>query len=367
MNPIYVLGGIELAKKVIDNWMNNAKEGAKDLGRSGSLIAYTSAGRVEPIVLIDADCLYLDALGDVQQSLLSIFAGYYLQAIALSTQVGKVSVMDTLDKLNPSRSPVTNAGYLIASESYKDCLPTFEKKIALEDAGTNEDDSQKIQFGKDTYATLKELSNLSVGKMISVDITDGKNHASIPIAIRLIASSVPTNELVHILSVDSEDKSLKERWHSYKAGRLELIRDLILCQDLVDAHRKNLMNDKDGIYSNLAKRSANNFVSAIVSGKPSVGSVSNIVVMSDTTAEQLEIKLNGKLSHFETREKMFASTAIMLLAVIDKAWERVTIYSNGIHMATEISAKDMRAANKGSGPDIGALLNAYRMGNAPSL
>lgn len=466
--------GISAIRRITDLW-----RGAK----SDSLIDYTQVARVEPIVLIDSDCLYLDLLPEVQQSLLSIFAGYYLQAIAISTTVGKIDVRRHLDRMNPKRNPVDSAadtaGYLLAQESYKFRLPKPMSNLAMEalpederddmererhdwagqqnDArwadialkraqnesdreyksrqeafqrekftfdrenieAKNKADGAKVEaqakevqrtynlnrekfghdkamqmamqdlqkrnlqlstdkfeyekstssmgFGKDTMSTLKDLANLSVGKQFSVEITDGNHSASIPVSIRLMASSLPTANLVHILSLNSADNSVKGRYHKYRAGRIEFIKDLVLCQDLIDAHRKNLMADKDGIYSNLVKRSRNNGLATIVSGNPSIATASNLVIMSSDTAARLELEINGKLDDFKTREKIFKETYLMIVAVIDKQWERVTFYHRGIHSRTEVGMRDIKAANKGNGPDVSEILKAYQVGNSPSL
>lgn len=476
--------GLAVFKKLGALWERN-KENASDdnfsAARADSLISYTQASRVEPIVLIDTDCLYYDNLPEVLQSLLSIFAGYYLQALTMTFTVGKVSVRKHLDKLNPSRSAADNAadtmGWLLAQESYKFALPTVEKMVALEAAGDgiggphnaewseaeardnyeqavktaakeaaaklaadkaqnkernaqwekdyaasiakNEADradaeraaklaadkfeedkkrygeekalanlryelekkgmelrendynnslsAREMSIGKDTLKDLKELANLSVGKMFSVNVKEGNNQMDVMVNIRLMASSIPSKSLSHILSIGSEDKSMKERYHAWKAGRLEFIRDLCYCQDLIDQHRKNLMADKDGIYTNIVKRARNNQISTIVSGNPSIATASNLVVISDATVEQLELKLNGKISDFKTREAMFKNTYIMIMCVVHKQWDRVTIYHRGIHLPTEVSARDMKSANKNSGPDVSEILKAYSLGNAPSL
>lgn len=366
---------IEAAKKIVLMW-----NGASSLIGKGSLIEYTQVTRVEPIVLIDADCLYLDCLSDVQQSLLSIFAGYYLQAVAISTNVGSVKVMRELDRLNPSRNVMASAAnnsWMMAAESYKDGLPMYSKSAAMEDATEDfvkgfkdpkaQASSTEVSFGRDYNATLKELSNLSVGKMLNVEITDGKNKATIPVAVRLLATSIPTTSLVYLLGKNKEDNSAKERYHAWRAGRLSFIKDLVFCQDLIDAHRKHLMKDKSDVYSTILNRAQANKVSTIVSGNPSVATASNLIVMSNTTAMQIEMELNGKLSDFRTREKLFHDTYAMIIAVIDKQWERVTFYHRSIDSKTEVSARDLKAVNKGSGPDVSEILKAYRFGNSPSL
>ena len=94
---------------------------------------------------------------------------------------------------------------------------------------------------------------------------------------------------------------------------------------------------------------------------------SNLVVISTDTIASLEMQINGKMSDFKTREKVFKDTYIMLMCVVDKQWDRITIYSRGIHLATEVGIKDLKAANKGSGPDVSDILKAYQLGNHPSL
>lgn len=453
--------GLAAIGKIGDIWAS---------GRAQSLIDYTKPARVEPLCLVDADCLYQEATPDVMQSLLSIFSAYYLQAVALSLSVGKVEVMRHLDKLNPTRDPLNSAAdfsgvvanHMLARESYQWRLPTpddaarlaleqgalaleanhrdnhfggspreeregrkeqrdaerfeFDLRNAQADRQMREDERQaraaevqrnyelnkekfghekamakaqkelqdqglklqeakrqdslnasEVGFGRDTLATLKENSNLSVGKLLSVDLTDGLHKASIVVAVRLLASSLPSSSLVHILSFDNEDTSFKERYHAWKSGRLQFWRDLVMCQDLIDAHKKQLMADKDGMYTTILRRSRANQLSAIVSANPSVATASNLVVLSDTTAADLELKINGQLKDFATREKIFKKTYLMIMAVVDKQWQRVTFYHRGIHGETVVGVRELKAANKGSGPDVSDILRAYSLGQSPSL
>lgn len=417
--------GLGNIHKILDLWR---------AGKSDSLIDYTQPTRVEPIVLVDADCLFHDSLPDVMQSLLSTFAGYYLQAIALSATVGKVAVMRHLDRLNPRRSPLDSAadtgaigaGWLLAQEAYETGLPKIPVgRLALEaldvmdvlplnismeakslrkpssaptataiqqatlknqqasstavqeankakhelDVAKREDTltGSEFGYGKDTVTTLKELSNLSVGKVISVEITDGIHKAAIPVAIRLMASSLPSNTMAHMLSMGKKDTSVSARYHGWRSGRLEFWRDLVYCQDLIDAHRDNLMADKDGMYRQILGRKRKNTLAGVLSGNPSVATASNIAVISKETADKIELETIGNLNNYSTRQKLFEPTSLMIMAVISKEYDRVTFYYRGIPEKTEVSVRDLKAANKGSGPDIGDILKAYTQGHAPVL
>ena len=462
--------GLTSIKKAL-NFLHAAK--------TDSLIEYTQPARVEPIVMIGGDCLFTEALPLVQQSVLSLFAGYYLQAVAINASVGKVSVHKTLDKLNPSRSAsatvLSGSSWIMAQEAYRDRLPTFndprtqndqvafesldrdqianaqlelnhktfdlneskyfyerglkedevkrriveadrnyelnlkkfdaeradqlrreelerqkivadkdkdsflreQAKIGNDNAAArlkidqdryNDDKSRSsLSFGRDTTRDLKELADLSVGKIFMVDIEDGLHRLQLPVSIRLMASSLPPKQLVHILSHDSKDTSVKERFHAWRSGRLEFWRDIVACSDLIDAHRDTIMKDKTGIYSDILKRNRTNQFAALLSGDPSIATASNIAIISDDTASQIEDEIGGRLHDFKTRQKIFAKTYLMFLVVIDKQYERVTFYHRGINQATELGVRDLKASQKGNGPDVSDILRAYTMGQNPRL
>jgi hypothetical protein len=239
-------------------------------GKTDSLIDFTKPTRVEPICIVDAAVIHNAMLPEVMQSLLSIYTGYYLQAISVMATVGKVQVLKQLDRLNPERDLLENAAnsnfFTMVKENYSDRLPMPLKSTAMEAQGADVkkmqaemDEMRKkleaqgkappIGITKDSIATAKELSNLSVGKLINVEIQDGGNKQSIAVNVRLITSSVPTKTLIHILTLDGEDKSWNDRMRGFMSGRLKWIKDGIFCQDLIDAHRKNLIADKDGAYT----------------------------------------------------------------------------------------------------------------------
>ena len=333
--------------------------------QSGSLIEYTKPTRVEPIVLIDQRAMHLPYASDIMHSLSSIFTGYYLQAVALSVNVGKVNALKLLDKVNPNRDPVGNfvgaVQPMISAESYKHKLPRVGECLSMEA-------DNSFRGGKDTLSLIKEATNLSVGKLIEVEIESEGQKATFPIAVRLIVSGTDSETLVHTLAIGSNSlKTTGERFHAWRAGQLRFIRDLVLCQDLIDEHRKTLIRDKTNFYSNVLKRRNANAVSAILSKNPSVATASSIYVMTDATATQLESQINGRLKDFKTREKIFKETYGMLMVVVDTEWEQVTIYHRSIDTPTELSVKDLKTSNKGSGPDVFEILKAYQLGQSPSI
>lgn len=342
--------------------------------RSDNLISYTKPMRVEPITLIDSTCLFQEGLQDLMQVLQNIFAGYYMQAVSIDMQIGNISVMRKLDKLNPNRDPVDSAtntlGWLVATEHYKG-LPkpqAAEYNHGLE-AMLPTDEQAQVDMGpgRDSAKELRELDNLAVGKALTVQITDGDKSANIIVNVRLIPSSIPSKSLVHILSKESKDMTMRERLIGWKSGRLSTIKDMILVNDLVRNHRAKLMADTDDKFSQILARKRKNTLSAVLTANPSVATSSNIVVISKETADQIEAENNIKLKNFSDRQALLDETSIMLLAIMDPRWNTVTIYHSTIAEETEVDVKALKIGAKGNGPDIGEILRAYRLGAAPAL
>ena len=338
--------------------------------KTSSLVSATSVARVEPIVIVDKDCLFLEYLPDILQSTQSIFVGYWLQALSLITNVGDVNVGRVLDKLNPNRKVDTNGfletivkagigkeNYTYASESMKYKLPT----IAMEAKGDKGDKDGSIA----KVDNVAELANLSVGKLINVTIKNNGQEAVIPISFRLMVNTLPPASCVQLLSQGSVDLSFSERWFKWRAGRISFIKDLVFCQDLIREQKRTLMTDKDGVYSEIAKRAKNNRLATFFSKNPSLAEASNIVVISEETAMQLRVKHNLNLDNFKDRQKIFDKTYAMILVVIDRNYERVNMYHYGISASTSVGLRDIKVANKGSGPNIMEVLAAFKGGNAP--
>lgn len=339
--------------------------------RANSLVEYTRVTRVEPVVLFDKNLIHVDYIGDIAQALNKLMLAYYLQSVAISQKVGKVDIVRVLGKLNPDRDPLENAGMMIgvlAEESYKFALPLPNRNLGIEAYG--DDTAPEISgvgFGRDTTKLFTETANLSVGTLANVEIHSGDNTITIPVQIRLISSLINPDNLTHILSVGSKNTTVKERYHAWRSGQLTFIKDMILCQDLIDDHRRTLMNDSSGMYKTILARRSKNKLASLLSGDMSVATASNMVVMDSTTALALENSAGGKLKNFKFREQIFSNTYMMIMVVVDRQWNTVTIYTRSIESPSTWTVKDIKAANKSGGTDVAEILKAYQLGNSPTI
>ena len=85
----------------------------------GSLIDYTAVLRNEPIVMMEDSLVHQAVSSDVLKFLTNLFAGYYLQAVAITNNIGNVNVMQVLDRLNSKRDVLSNAkAEFVSRESF---------------------------------------------------------------------------------------------------------------------------------------------------------------------------------------------------------------------------------------------------------
>lgn len=366
MEAIAVAGAINVASRVASSLReSNTNSTTLNVLRNRSLVDVANVARVEPITMVDADCINIQEIGDIMQSMHSLFSGYYLQAVAMMGSIGGVSVAEKLGPLNPNRSLgfeslYNDAHKSLSMESFKHRLPTTRKNtsLALE---------EKDEVVKDkAIDSIKEAANLSIGKIYNVQLRDEANTATIPIAIRLMVNVIPTRMMVELFTYrDAFDMDMKERYHAWRSGRLEFVKDLILCNDLIDKRRRSAIKDTNGIMSLINKRESSNLAASFVSGKASVATSSNLAIISHDTLEQIEMAINGKLEHAKTRHALFENTNLMILAVVEKDWERVIFYHRGLDASSNVSFKDLKVSNKGNGMDVGDILKAYVNGSSP--
>jgi len=57
----------------------------------------------------------------------------------------------------------------------------------------------------------------------------------------------------------------------------------------------------------------------------------------------------------------------MIIAVVDRDWERVSFYIRGIDAGVNVSIKDLKQPSKDKGPDILDILKSLQAGQAPSF
>lgn len=361
--------------KVIDYVKTNFTNHASD----NSMVKMTSLTRAEPLTVISQDCANLEYLPLLLNNLCSLFSGYYLQAVAIMTNAAvNIEVVRILDSLNPNRD---NSGFLLqsrasanlsseqplgavfAKENYTFSLP-MKHVLALEDA----------QKQADVVKMVFEIESLAVGKLLNVDFQvpcgeDGRElkPVSIPVSIRLSPVILAQESINYLFKHKKEDTGIIERFHSARAGRIEFIRDLIFCRDLIRDYRKAALLDKTGTLQEITRRVTANRGYGLMTKNPSMAISSNLYVLSSDTVAEIEGATGLRISKPTERDKLLNGTYAMIVAVVDQEREMITFYFDGIATGATMSVRSLKASSKTKGPDVGDIMRTLMEGRAPTF
>lgn len=358
--------------KVIDYFKNNVAGHLSD----SSLTSITKLTRSEPYTIISNDCANLEYLPDILNALVSVYSGYYLQAVFVLTRVNNVEVIRLLDRLNPDRD---STGFLLQGretalesaasallDSYRFSLPT-RNTFALEATDANDP-----RFDQINQKTIYETSNLAIGKLLSVDIavTD-KNGCEqlvkMPVSIRLFPAVASEETLSYIFTHRKGDDSFFERLHGVRSGRLSFFRDAVMCQDLIDEYRRAALKDKSGVLKEITRRVNANRAYGLLTKNPSLAISSNLYVLSLDSARKIEAKVGYRFSDPKGRERILKDTYAMIIAVVDIEKEMITMYFNGIAAPAMITRRSLASSSKNKGPDIADVMRSLLQGQVPSF
>lgn len=358
--------------------------------KTSSLVQMTSVARVEPLAIVDPDCFISEAipLHQVMQCAHNIFTAYYVQAISLLGNVGNINIVKTLDRLNPNRTAdssdfFTHMQKSMANESFYDRkfsgtdelfglgqenfkLPNYA--LEAKNNQKKDDDLKKQEIKTGELKSVTELSNVSIGKLINVTLKDQEVELTIPIAIRLLVNELPASAMLRLLSLQGLDRTLTERYYKWRAGRIGFIKDLVLMQDLIREDKKAMMQDKSGILDEIMRRAKNNKLAGFFSKNASLNESANIVVFTEEIARQLKLQHNMDIDNFKQRQHIFDSSYSLLLIKMDREYERVTFYTNGMPLGSSMGKNELKSnAGKNSGTDLIEIFAALNKANQTSL
>lgn len=349
---------------------------------AGSVEEITKATRIEPMVLIDEVIVNDPIVTDVLKVTTSREAAYFAQALALLGNVSGMSVIGTLDRLNPNRT-----GYGLneldgapeASETFgleelsaglmtnRDVRYTGYLKTSFRDAeyragleaqqqATKSPDG--IVFGKNQMTDIYDVPNLAVGKHFEVTVTNNGDSRVIPMTVRLLPVQTDSESIVRILAMSQSQQTIKERWHLYKAGELSFSQ-LWDATDLIENQTRTLIRDKSGFYKEALRRMENNRKKGFVTGTPSLNTMANVIVIPDTTARRVEQEIGGTFANAATRKKIFDSCAAAMIVVIDNDYGTVTFYTRGDRQPANYSFSALKGkAGKSNDADLMEIFKA---------
>lgn len=265
----------------------------------------------------------------------------------------------------------------VATEKEKkefDQLAVQQATAALKEAVTDETRRMTAVAQLPTGGSVKgggvdymQAAHLITGKIFELSASYGGSRATVQIMVSLNTKFTRPSNLVDILAVGGESRSFKERWHGWRSGELRFLQDIILGSDLIDNELRVGIHDETGAWLQARENDAGNKVSAILTGKRSVGSASGIFVIHARTARAIEARIGGKLEDMSTRSKVFKRTYGLLLVVIDPDRESVTVYHRGINKVNTLPLSEFIKTRGKDGSDMTDVIKLFLNGTGPTL
>lgn len=337
-----------------------------------SLTNVTKLTQVEPVTVVSLDLQNDDKLPVILNTMLTMFVSYYLQAWSLLS-IRNIEVIRTLDSLNPDRdwsSMILQSRVVQGTETIVDSaadMYRFALPVRSAEAIT---DTKLVELNQ---KALQEDTNLAVGKIVNltVDSQVGPEKKleprTIPINFRLFPSFLAMEPIKYLFGHRTNKTSFSEQYWSWRAGKIEMIRDVLLCGNLIKEFKRAAILDKTGTIQEIARRVRENRNIGLASKNPSLAMASTLYVLSSTTATAIEGELGLKFSSPNDREKIFNGIYAMVIAVYNPDWENVTFYFNGIAPKATFPISALKSASKSNNVDIGSMMKSLLDGRAPTF
>lgn len=390
----------------------------KAQGGADSIIEYSAPARIEPKCIIDGSLAQFDEIHGIARSVNTLVAAYYLQALGRKINTESAILLRNIDDLKPNRNLQSAIGQFAeqsVNEYYGDrksletrgreitgnllgiaaealALPnpdrpgsytglvTYET-MAVE--GTDGKTVQRInekevkqraaQAAKNT-GTVKSASsdlldapNLAVGKIFDVTARFGDNTVTLPVTVCLNTVLSTPNNLVDIYSIGAGRQTNTDRWRLVEAGELRFWGDFVFKNDLIDEHKRAAIRDNTGTYMDNRERDAKNRMSALLTGKMSIGTASNICIINSRTMRKLEPAMGGKIEVPSVRKALFDRTYLSILVEVNTDWKEVTIYHRGMADGKTLPIGEFVRAKSKPGSDVSDLVNMFLAGKQLSL
>ena len=182
------------------------------------------------------------------------------------------------------------------------------------------------------------LIQRSINLEIVTEIEGMKHIVSIPVIVKLHIIYTPISNILTMLEPNSSDKSYSSRLDEYKAGAISLS-DLVFASDLIKDYKKNKLNDKDKLLDMINNRSMSAHAKGIYGKGIGFENFYNMLIVSETDKVLIESHLKGKLKNDKYKAKLLEQAKALMVTVVDRDYERVTIMTKDIHGKSDMTFK----------------------------
>jgi hypothetical protein len=369
------------------NLINAGVTNVADMGKV-SLTSYIKPLCLSSRVYID-DAVYSDPIvTDVVKAIHTQYAAFVLTALQMNRYVTKDRDVQSMLRVVATEANEIHQGGLEDYASDKAEREIAKNKREEEKATREREEhdakkqrAQDIKAGKVGSNTVGKVVSLAgdnyvpAGKLIEITLSNPDNDkaaVTLNLLIQLAPYLIPSPIAVQFITKDIIP-SMMQRLMQWRTGEISFWRDLVAMSDIHTRREKLRRMDPSGVldaaidketasrqrvFGNLNKNQADR----------SRNIANSVMIFSHDTVMRAKAESGIDITKSGDREKYFATSFAMIIAVVDTVYDRVTFYYNGLDDEATFSFDQLKNATKGSnGLDLVAVMNALGQGRSPKF
>lgn len=332
--------GVAEAKKLVDG--ATATYNVLQTGSASQTAAKTT---ISPMVAIENTLVHQDFMSDLMTIINLRDIKDVLSHLAQQGQVDGIRISDLVDAINPRR-----AGFLsfMGAEAYGQ--PANAKKPAVND--------KVITVNGKQVSDLSTYQPLALGRTVDASVTINGSPLTFPLTFRQIPVTVSANDLQKIFEAARPEDGWEAR--IMMARTEEITRpEFLTGVDEIKREFNIRKNDLSGYYKEAQDRASKNRMAALRTGVASMNTQANTIILSSTTARQIELELGVRFDSSginKIRKSVLANTIV----VVDDLTGFFTFYYSGSSIPEEWTLRQITVtAKKDTSMDLVALSKLF--------
>lgn len=333
--------------------------GVKQTDDRESLSEFSSSTRLSADALIEGSLVRQlgTNLQPINQLLLGLYTGHYLAATNRICTIGNVTVSKLLSPLNDKpafadvASEVLYGNSTMSKDMSKEYMPSTIRTYTISMEGMKPND-------------LSVPVNIAVGKVIEVELTNGRDKITVKVTITLKPAVINEDLMMNVLDAFvGNDNSFIARWHKWRAGGFNSFAEYAFGLDILAADKKVKLLSGDDDQFNLNRLGVT--AAGIASSDKQLNIASSMIVVSKDMTRDIERAMRGKLVNQKDLMGFFKATGSMVLLVVDPMKENVVLYQRGIDGFGVFTFEDIKPmGDKANGIDFSDIMKSWSAGKS---
>jgi hypothetical protein len=202
------------------------------------------------------------------------------------------------------------------------------------------------------------------GNVTSVTHKEQIDEINLTITVRMNIIVADIDDIISLQDPHKEDNDLSERIDDMKSGAISFWTDLILCNDLIDAYKKNKVRDLNKLHQiiNSRKISANSkYVTNKMAG---FEKFYNMIVVTGDEKDIIDQTVKGNAFNEPVKDNFLTGTGSLSLTVIDEDHDRVSMVTKDMKGMTYMRFSELEN-RKDKTNSYDEIIKAMQMNTAP--